>query len=132
MENNSNYIIIQALKKAYLKLHLNDQTYSDAEIADHLMDVLCNINGDDWFCEWMDSIDTQSSDQLFYQGEKIEPKIKTDEKLITESKWQDRILFIRKMSELSKQSTMHQRDLILEAFEKIQEISYELDKLLRR
>lgn len=45
---------LTACKLAYLKIHLGDSSITDTEVSDALMDAICNEEGDDKFCRFVE------------------------------------------------------------------------------
>lgn len=47
-------VILSALKMAYRKHHLNDQSVGWVELGEALKDALCEFMGDEGFIKWLE------------------------------------------------------------------------------
>lgn len=45
--------LVETLKLCYRKHHLGDESIGWEELSDRMQTALCNVMGDDEFCEWL-------------------------------------------------------------------------------
>ena len=67
--------LLSACKLAYRKHHLGDVSIGWEELAEVLMNALCNEMGDDAFQKWLHHLASQSSSQQKARAYPANPKI---------------------------------------------------------